>query len=129
MGFLNLTESEKLEILSLHNNAKIIGEQNGGVTPPAQAAPAQAQPAQPAQPAPAQPAPVDRTSLISQIQSILKTKYNVDLGIDGKLGPKTLQAITSIVTKRQTAPIEIAPIAKIPQLGQQTPVAQTIPVE
>ena len=55
MGIFNLTESERNEILSLHNNAKVLKEQ----TTPA---------------APAASIPQDRKSKIMQLQTILKTK-------------------------------------------------------
>ena len=51
MGLLNLTESERLEILNLHNNARIIKEQATSlVAPTGTAAPASsaAAPAAPA---------------------------------------------------------------------------------
>jgi hypothetical protein len=86
MGLLNLTESERLEILNLHNNAKIIKEQ-------VSAAPA---------------APTDDKSKIMAIQTALKTKYKSDLGtsgpnkdgIDGTLGPKTLAALSTVMKSK-----------------------------
>jgi hypothetical protein len=92
MGILNLTESERNEILSLHNNAKVLKEQ----TTPA---------------APAASTPQDRKSKIMQLQTILKTKYNADLGatgpnkdgVDGDLGAKTLGALSTIMKSKGTA--------------------------
>jgi hypothetical protein len=90
MGLLNLTESERLEILNLHNNAKIIKEQS---TVPTAAT------------------TMDRKTLITKIQNILKTKYNANLGttgvnkdgIDGTLGPKTLAALTTAMANKGKA--------------------------
>lgn len=92
MGIFNLTESERNEILSLHNNAKVLKEQ----TTPA---------------APAASTPQDRKSKIMQLQTILKTKYNADLGatgpnkdgVDGDLGAKTLGALSTIMKSKGTA--------------------------
>jgi hypothetical protein len=92
MGIFNLTESERNEILSLHNNAKVLKEQT---TPEA----------------PAASIPQDRKSKIMQLQTILKTKYNADLGatgpnkdgIDGNLGAKTLGALSTIMKSKGTA--------------------------
>jgi hypothetical protein len=87
MGLLNLTESERLEILNLHNNAKIIKEQAA---------------------APTAAAPTDDKSKIMAIQTALKTKYKSDLGtsgpnkdgIDGMLGPKTLMALSAAMKSK-----------------------------
>ena len=82
MGLLKLTESERLEILNLHNNARIIKEQVA-------AAPAAAT-------VPAAAAPTDDKSKIMAIQTALIKKYGAVLGntgpnkdgIDGSLGQK-----------------------------------------
>jgi hypothetical protein len=91
MGLLNLTESERLEILNLHNNAKIIKEQAAPVVSAAPTA-----------------APTDDKSKIMAIQTALKTKYKSDLGtsgpnkdgIDGTLGPKTLAALSAAMKSK-----------------------------
>ena len=78
MGIFNLTESEKKEILNLHNNAKLLKEQ---AVPSADA------------------------EKIKKIQTLLKTKYNADLGtsgfgkdgIDGVLGQRTLTALSNAI--------------------------------
>jgi len=78
MGIFNLTESEKKEILNLHNNAKLLKEQ---AVPSADA------------------------EKIKKIQTLLKTKYNADLGmsgvgkdgIDGILGQRTLTALSNAI--------------------------------
>ena len=123
MGLLNLTESERLEILNLHNNAKIIKEQS---TVPTAAT------------------TMDRKTLITKIQNILKTKYNANLGttgvnkdgIDGTLGPKTLAALTTAMankgkaaTSTQTTPTtQSAPAASgTTQAAQTAPAAQAAP--
>lgn len=90
MGIFNLTESEKKEILSLHNNAKVIKEQaeNQQATPTTQ--------------------PLNPVDKIKLIQTTLKTKYNVELGktgskgdgVDGALGPKTLDAIAKVIKSK-----------------------------
>jgi hypothetical protein len=97
MGLLKLTESERLEILNLHNNARIIKEQASSVV--SSAAPAAA--------------PTDDKSKIMAIQKLLKTKYNADLGtageakdgVDGVLGQKTITALsTAMKSKSKAAP-------------------------
>ena len=79
MGLLKLTESERLEILNLHNNARIIKEQVPVVG--------------------TQQTPMNDEAKITAIQTLLKTKYpTLDLGksgkkgdgVDGVLGPNTL---------------------------------------
>ena len=95
MGLLKLTESERLEILNLHNNARIIKEQAPSVvstTSTPTAAP-------------------DNKASITTLQNILKTKYQVNLGtsgpnkdgVDGNLGPKTLAALADVVNKVKSA--------------------------
>jgi hypothetical protein len=98
MGIFNLTESERNEILSLHNNARILKEQ---ATPAATTGTA----------TPAESTPQDRKSKIMKLQTILKTKYNADLGatgpnkdgIDGDLGAKTLTALSSVMKSKTPA--------------------------
>jgi lysozyme family protein len=69
MGIFNLTESEKKNILNLHNSARIIKEQS---TPP-----------------------TDDKSKIMAIQTALNTKYNSGLKVDGVLGQNTLTALSN----------------------------------
>jgi hypothetical protein len=84
MGHFRITESERREILGLHNNAKLIKEQASGA--------------------------MDRATLINKIQSALKTKYNANLGttgpnkdgVDGNLGPKTIAAIKAAMASKKT---------------------------
>jgi len=101
MGIFNLTESERNEILSLHNNARILKEQATPVAATGTATPA----------TPAASTPQDRKSKIMKLQTALKTKYNADLGatgpnkdgIDGDLGAKTLAAISNAMKSKGTA--------------------------
>jgi hypothetical protein len=105
MGLLKLTESERLEILNLHNNARVIKEQTTPVVPASSTVPTAA-------------TTMDRKTLVTKIQDILKTKYNADLGpkgADGVLGPKTLAALTTAMANKSKA----APVAGT------TPVAGT----
>ena len=103
MGLLKLTESERLEILNLHNNARIIKE--AIVAPPVVGTP--------------QP-PMDDKAKIMAIQTALKTKYKSELGtsgpnkdgIDGTLGTKTLAAISNVMKSKGTPPAsEVKPVA------------------
>jgi len=118
MGLLKLTESERLEILNLHNNARIIKEQVA-------AAPAAAT-------VPAAAAPTDDKSKIIKLQTILKTKYNADLGtsgpnkdgIDGSLGTKTLGALSSVMKSKGTA-APAASTTAAPATGTAAPAAST----
>ena len=95
MGRFNLTESERRDILNLHNKAKMINEA----------------PTIPAAGTPVAATTTDRKTLITQIQQILKTKYKSDLGntgpakdgIDGNLGPKTLAAINAVMANKPKA--------------------------
>ena len=98
MGLLKLTESERLEILNLHNNARIIKEQVPVVG--------------------TQQTPMDDEAKIMAIQTLLKTKYQANLGnsgkkgdgIDGALGPKTLTALsTAMKSKVAPATTEVKP--------------------
>jgi hypothetical protein len=109
MGIFNLTESERNEILSLHNNAKVLKEQT----------------------TPAASTPQDRKSKIMKLQTILKTKYNADLGvtgpnkdgIDGDLGAKTLGALSTIMKSKGTA----APAAPAAPAATTSPAAPAAP--
>ena len=99
MGLLKLTESERLEILNLHNNARIIKEQVPVVG--------------------TQQTPMDDKAKIMAIQTLLKTKYQSNLGnsgkkgdgIDGALGPKTLTALSTAM-KSKTAPVVKEPVVE-----------------
>ena len=118
MGIFNLTESEKKEILSLHNNAKVIKEQ----AETQQAAPTTQQAAPTTQPL----NPIDKIKLI---QTTLIDKYKMVLGntgekkdgVDGSLGPKTLDAIAKVI-KSKTAPVVQEPVVQEPVV--QEPVVQ-----
>ena len=99
MGLLKLTESERLEILNLHNNARIIKEQVPVVG--------------------TQQTPMNDEAKITAIQTLLKTKYQANLGnsgkkgdgIDGALGPKTLTALSTAM-KSKTAPVVKEPVVE-----------------
>jgi hypothetical protein len=92
MGIFNLTESEKKDILSLHNNAKVIKEQAAGTTQQAGATTQSLN-------------PIDKIKLI---QTTLIDKYKMVLGntgekkngVDGSLGPKTLEAIAKVIKSK-----------------------------
>jgi hypothetical protein len=71
MGIFNLTESEKKNILNLHNSARIIKEQVSSAVP------------------------ADEKSKIMAIQTALNTKYNSGLKVDGILGQNTLTALSN----------------------------------
>ena len=119
MGIFNLTESEKKEILSLHNNAKVIKEQ----AETQQAAPTTQQAAPTTQPL----NPIDKIKLI---QTTLIDKYKMVLGntgekkdgVDGSLGPKTLDAIAKVI-KSKTAPVVQEPVVQEPVVKE--PVVKT----
>ena len=118
MGLLKLTESERLEILNLHNNARIIKEQVA-------AAPAAAT-------VPAAAAPTDDKSKIMAIQTALIKKYGAVLGntgpnkdgIDGSLGTKTLGALSSVMKSKGTA-APAASTTAAPATGTAAPAAST----
>ena len=108
MGLLKLTESERLEILNLHNNARIIKEQATSVvssTAPASTA-----------------APTDDKSKIMAIQTALNSKYGTSLKVDGILGQNTLTALFTAMKSKSAAPAA-APAAGTPAAG--TPAAGT----
>ena len=118
MGLLKLTESERLEILNLHNNARIIKEQVA-------AAPAAAT-------VPAAAAPTDDKSKIMAIQTALIKKYGAVLGntgpnkdgVDGSLGEKTLGALSSVMKSKGTA-APAASTTAAPATGTAAPAAST----
>lgn len=77
---------------------------------------------------------VTREDLIKQIQSVLKTKYNADLGasgpnrdgIDGKWGNRTQTALESAIkTKSQRKPVERPAAPEKVQSRPVTPAATT----
>jgi len=117
MGLLKLTESERLEILNLHNNAKIIKEQATSLVSAAPAATA---------------APTDDKSKIMAIQTALNSKYGTSLKVDGILGQNTLTALfTAMKSKSGAAPASgtaAAPTtgtAAAPTTGTAAPEAST----
>jgi hypothetical protein len=105
MGLLKLTESERLEILNLHNNARIIKEQAAPAVTASSTVPTAA-------------TTMDRKTLITKIQDKLLAK-GYDLGpkgADGVLGPKTLGALTTAMANKSKA----APAAATPATGTGT---------
>jgi len=105
MGLLKLTESERLEILNLHNNARIIKEQAAPAVPSSSTVPTAT-------------TTMDRKTLITKIQDKLLAK-GYDLGpkgADGVLGPKTLGALTTAMANKSKA----APAAATPATGTGT---------
>ena len=101
MGLLNLTESERREILNLHNNAKIIKEQAA---------------------APAAAAPADDKSKIMAIQTALNSKYNSNLKVDGILGQNTITALYGAMKSKSAAPTATtATTTAAPATGTATP--------
>ena len=116
MGLLKLTESERLEILNLHNNARIIKEQVPVVG--------------------TQQTPMDDKAKIMAIQTLLKTKYQSNLGnsgkkgdgIDGALGPKTLTALsTAMKSKVAPATAEVKPVTTVvPATAEVKPVTTVV---
>jgi hypothetical protein len=76
MGIFNISESEKKEILNLHNNAKLLKEQ---AVPSADA------------------------EKIKKIQTLLNTKYNTGLKVDGILGQNTLTALSNAMKSTQAS--------------------------
>jgi hypothetical protein len=94
MGLLRITESERREILNLHNNAKIIKEQGTSlVAPTGTAAPA----------APAAPAAAPSVeTVVKELQTLLNTKYGAKLTVDGKWGNLTQTAFENAVKSKGT---------------------------
>jgi len=113
MGLLKLTESERLEILNLHNNARIIKEQAAPAVPASSTVPTAA-------------TTMDRKTLITKIQDKLLAK-GYDLGpkgADGVLGSKTLGALTTaMANKSKAAPA--ASTTAAPATGTAAPAAST----
>jgi hypothetical protein len=115
MGLFKLTESERLEILNLHNNARIIKEQTTSLV--SSTAPAAA--------------PTDDKSKIMAIQTALNSKYGTSLKVDGILGQNTLTALsTAMKSKSKAAPATgtAAPAASTtaaPATGTAAPAAST----
>ena len=115
MGLFKLTESERLEILNLHNNARIIKEQTTSLV--SSTAPAAA--------------PTDDKSKIMAIQTALNSKYGTSLKVDGILGQNTLTALsTAMKSKSKAAPATgtAAPAASTtaaPATGTAAPTAST----
>ena len=98
MGLLKLTESERLEILNLHNNARIIKEQAtslvSSTAPAATAAPAQTV-----------------ADVIKELQTLLNTKYGAKLTVDGKWGNLTQTAFETAMKSKSAAPAAGTPAA------------------
>jgi hypothetical protein len=90
MGLLNLTESERLEILNLHNNARIIKEQAAPTVPAAAGTPAAA--------------PQTAADVIKELQTLLNTKYGAKLAVDGKWGNLTQTAFETALKSKSAAP-------------------------
>jgi hypothetical protein len=88
MGLLNLTESERREILNLHNNARIIKEQTAPATAPATAPVA---------------TPQTAADVIKELQTLLNTKYGAKLVPDGKWGNLTQTAFETAVKSKAAA--------------------------
>jgi hypothetical protein len=88
MGLLNLTESERLEILNLHNNARIIKEQAAPTVPAAAGTPAAA--------------PQTVEEVIKELQTLLNTKYGAKLAVDGKWGNLTQTAFETALKSKGT---------------------------
>jgi len=113
MGLLKLTESERLEILNLHNNARIIKEQAAPAVPASSTVPTAA-------------TTMDRKTLITKIQDKLLAK-GYDLGpkgADGVLGSKTLGALTTaMANKSKAAPA--ASTTAAPATGTAAPATGT----
>jgi hypothetical protein len=109
MGLLNLTESERLEILNLHNNARIIKEQVAPTVPAAAGTPAAA--------------PQTVADVIKELQTLLNTKYGTKLTVDGKWGNLTQTAFETAMKSKSAAPAAGTPAAGTPAAG--TPAAGT----
>jgi len=101
MGLLNLTESERLEILNLHNNARIIKEQVAPVT--GAAAPAAA--------------PQTVADVIKELQTVLNTKYGTKLVVDGKWGNLTQTAFETAMKSKSAVPAPAAGTTPAPAAG------------
>lgn len=99
MGLLTITESERIEILNLHNGARIIKEQATSLTAPAAPTGTAAPAAAPTAPA-AAPATVD--TVVKELQTLLNTKYGAKLNVDGKWGNLTQTAFETAVKSKGT---------------------------
>jgi hypothetical protein len=95
MGLLNLTESERLEILNLHNNARIIKEQVAPTVPAAAGTPAAA--------------PQTVEDVIKELQTLLNTKYGTKLTVDGKWGNLTQTAFETALKSKSVTPKTVIP--------------------
>ena len=93
MGLLNLTESERLEILNLHNNARIIKEQTPSGYNMSNVTQGGAAPAAPAQTV---------ADVIKELQTLLNTKYGTKLTVDGKWGNLTQTAFETAMKSKGT---------------------------
>ena len=124
MGLLNLTESERLEILNLHNNARIIKEQATSlVAPTGTAAPASSA-AAPAAPA----AAPSVESVVKELQTLLNTKYGAKLTVDGKWGNLTQTAFdTALKSKGAVTPKTVIPGTPDAPNPNATPATGTTP--
>ena len=117
MGLFKLTESERLEILNLHNNARIIKEQAAPAATTGTAVPAAT--------------PQTVSDVVIEIQKLLNTKYGAKLVPDGKWGNLTQTAFdTAIKSKSKAAPATgtAAPAASTtaaPATGTAAPAAST----
>jgi hypothetical protein len=115
MGLLNLTESERLEILNLHNNARIIKEQVAPTVPAAAGTPAAA--------------PQTVADVIKELQTLLNTKYGTKLVVDGKWGNLTQTAFETALKSKSAAPAGTSgtgtPAATAPTAAAPTAAAPT----
>jgi hypothetical protein len=100
MGLLNLTESERLEILNLHNNARIIKEQTPSGYNMSNVTQGGAAPAAPAQTV---------ADVIKELQTLLNTKYGTKLTVDGKWGNLTQTAFETAMKSKSAAPVAGTP--------------------
>jgi hypothetical protein len=118
MGLLNLTESERLEILNLHNNARIIKEQSTSLVAPTGTA-------APAAPAAAPAAAPSVESVVKELQTLLNTKYGAKLTVDGKWGNLTQTAFETAVKSKSTGTAPAAgtgtPLPPVDVAGQKAP--------
>jgi hypothetical protein len=112
MGLLNLTESERLEILNLHNNARIIKEQVAPTVPAAAGTPAAA--------------PQTVADVIKELQTLLNTKYGTKLTVDGKWGNLTQTAFETALKSKSAAPAaSTGTAAPAASTGTAAPAAST----
>ena len=114
MGLLKLTESERLEILNLHNNARIIKEQTPSGYNMSNVTQGGAPPAAPAQTV---------ADVIKELQTLLNTKYGTKLTVDGKWGNLTQTAFETAMKSKSAAPVAGTPASGTPASG--TPASGT----